>query len=242
MKLLRKLSLKSSKQPFSAVKRSAFTPLLLAVAAAGALAQDTEAALFTYTLDGGPQWLMSGSLNGVAFSNASFKITATADGATAVSSSIIDEDVTYPAYGLIVTPILTLSTSGSVFAEVTLQPTSTGLPWIFASIDLNSVQAGLANNGFGILNRVDSGFGVTGPGIFNNLQTPTSSEGYSGSASTEGFGEAYRTSGGLLECSGPDVLFGRLEGGSFSITAVPEPSSLALLGFGAAGLLVRRKR
>jgi hypothetical protein len=133
----RKLSLKSRKQPFSAVKRSALTPLLLAVAAVGALAQDTQAAaMFTYTLDGGPQWLLSGSLNGVSFRDATYKVTATADGATAQIGTLTQQGVTVPGYGLLVTPILTLFTGGTVFAEVTLLPSSTGLPWGFASIDI----------------------------------------------------------------------------------------------------------
>jgi hypothetical protein len=239
----RKLSLKSSKQPFSTFKRSVLTPLLLAVAAVGSLAQDTEAAaMFTYTVDGGPQSLVSGSLNGVPFSSATYKVTATADGATAQSGSITEGTFTLPTYGLLVTPILTLSTAGTVFAEVTLLPSSTGLPWAFASIDLSSIQAGMANDGFGIYNNPESGFGVIRPGSINNLQTPASYSGYAGATNTSTVGESYRTSGGLLNVTRDVTEPIRQPGGSLSITAVPEPSSFALLGFAAAGLLVRRKR
>jgi hypothetical protein len=238
----RKPSLKSSKQPFSAAKRSALTPLLLAVAAVGALAQETQAAMFTYTLDGGPDWLLSGSLGGVSFRDATYKVTATADGATAQSGTLTYNGITAPGYGLLVTPILTLSTGGTVFAEVTLLPSSTGLPWGFASIDVSSLQAGMAIEGFSLYNTPESGFGFARSGSINNLQTPASYTGATGSTDTTTVGEPYRTSGGLLSVTGPVTDQPYLPGGSLSITAVPEPSSFALLGFAAAGLLLRRKR
>jgi len=211
----------------------------LAVLASAGSATPSFAEL-VYTIDGGSNWLMSGTLNGVAFSNATFLVTATADPATVQSGTFSG----LPVNSLGVIPTLSLASAGTQFASVTLQDTNGG-SWFVESLDLNSSFPGLGNNVF-TLSSGNSGWGVSSPASFNSLQSVVSYSGDGSAATTSAVGAPYNTSGGLLTLTGTT---GSVSGATFSITAAAVPeidpatgSSALSLVAGVLAMVEQRRR
>lgn len=191
---------------------------------------------------------MTGSLNGVPFSNATYVITATGDSA-AVQSGTWGGAV--PIYTLPVSPTLALSSSGTEFARVSLLPLS-GKQWTVDSMDLTLLYyPGFGLNTFAVdpsqITGIVFGFGVAAPSFFNDLQSVASySPGLNAVTTTVDVGAPYQTSGGDLVIS----AYNNPVGGSFTITADPaavpeiDPAGMgSVLAFvaGALGLFERRR-
>jgi len=215
-----------------------------ALVALGVLASAGSAtpsfAELVYAIDGGSNWLMSGTLNGVAFSNATFLVTATADPATVQSGTFSG----LPVNSLGVIPTLSLASAGVQFASVTLQNTNGG-SWFVESLDLNSSFPGLGNNVF-TLSSGNSGWGVSSLASFNRLQSVVSYSGDGSAATTSAVGAPYNTSGGLLTLTGTTSS---VSGATFSITAAAVPeidpatggSALSLVA-GVLAMIEQRRR
>ena len=170
---------------------------------------------------------ISGTLNGVSFSDATFSIVATAD-----TSTITYTNPVFPIYSVFVTPTLTL-VSGGNSSTVTLLATG-GTNWSVISADLTGFSSNTSEIGFGLINGLSaSGAALAGSGYFDNLA----------SAHTF-YGNPLWNTNFTFSTSAGDLVIGSSSGtsGSFTISSVPEPSSFVLAAFGVLLLIAARRR
>ncbi|MFM1889809.1 MAG: hypothetical protein RLZZ565_566 [Planctomycetota bacterium] len=212
------------------------------VGAAGFAVDPAEAALMSYTLDGGGSRI-TGSIGGVSFTSASWTMTATADSSQVQSGT--DQNA-IPVYFIPTTVTLRIEQTSSPVATVTMLDYSSGsnnFVWGVYSADFSSYFGpGTGASGFGPVDvsttpnwtmaagtaRLNNISGGT-PGIYNNLSASGS---WSGSA---GFwSQTYETSGGTLTVTSLSN-----SAGTWTITSVPGGGVAVLL---AAGLVRRRRR
>jgi hypothetical protein len=194
----------------------------LAFLASIALTAAASAASMTYTFSG----TFAGTLNGTAF-NAPLTISTTADPTTMTTRTVVSGSTTTKYHSLTQSTIADIQGIGQV--TITRSPSNFFM--------MNSVTFGISTvtTGYSISDSSSSKlFMIT----FSSVpSTSLASPGvYSGNSNFSG-STAYSTTGGDL----------RLTSSTNPVTltiaeAVPEPSSFALLGFAAAGLLLRRKR
>ena len=192
-----------------------------------------QAQQLSYTETGGN---ISGSLNGVGFSDATWTITATADSSTATFHAA-GGSLYAPVWAIYVTPTLTI-TSGSTMLSATLSgwdiesrdysfnPPSTAGAIMFANAN--------ADGNTGV--ELDRAAYVTGTSAnFNNLQSTGT---FTGTSDFDT--QTFATSAGDLVISSDSA-----QPGEFDISAsnpVPEPSALSLSVLGGLGLLVILRR
>jgi hypothetical protein len=181
-----------------------------------------------YTMSGGT---FSGSLNGVAFTSATYSITATADPANVQTGSYFG----YPLYTLLATPSITING----FAPATL----TASDWKVMSVDLNNSQSGVSAVIFGQLLASTPDFELVfpnGSGLYNNFSTPAS---YTQADFGVGSGSnsLATSAGALLVTANSGTGTGV---GVFTVVAVPEPSTYALtaIATGVMAYLARRRK
>jgi len=220
--------------------------------AAGILfdSSSSSAAPLNYTVNGGTS-VISGTVGSLAFTDATWVVTATADPATVLSAT--------GAYFIPATVTLSITDSVNGTTPMTLSDFS-GATWGVYSGDLSAfMAAGTGFAGFTALNTSTqpwtqpagvSGFygflyftgGIYGgtPGIYTDLGTPGTWLG--GAASPPETSDYVETSLGEMNLSAGSAEFT----GSFTISAVPEPSTYAMalagLACGGYSLFRRRKR
>lgn len=183
-------------------------------------ATKSQAADLIYSMSGGT---ISGTLNGVAFTDATYSVTATADPANIQSHTVLG---VVPSTYLLATTTMTIDG----FDPVIFTDALFGV----ASANINAVSSGNSLIGFGTQLGSDSstGFGPVGAGSPLLLSEPGSFSGdlitFTGLVSP---GNAtWATTGGTLVISSAGGI------ATLAITPVPEPSTI-LLGVSAAGLL-----
>ena len=204
-----------------------------------------EASTLSYTLDSGFSTI-TGSLNGTSFSNATFTITATAD-PTSVQSGTFGGVIPYNQ--LIVTPTMSLFSSGIEFASFSLLPTLSR-SWAVQSFDQSLFEQGNGAVNFGldisIGDKQPYGFGLSGQGFFNSLQSVASYSETPSVPDSFSVGAPYATSVGDLDITGQYSE----SVASFTISSGPSPvpeidptgmGSVLALVTGALGLLERRR-
>jgi len=213
------------------------------VGVAGLAVDPAEAALMTYTLDGGTATI-TGSVGSTIFANASWTLTATADSSQAQLKTI---SAGAAAYVIPTTVTLRIGGTSSPVATVTMSDYSSGgsnFSWLVFSVDFGS-GAGAGGFGPGDLStnplQIDPGadvraggsFGGT-PGIYNNLSV---SGVWTGQSLFWIDSQDYQTSGGLLDVT--NVVNGIGTWTIANASAVPGGGGAFLL---AAGVVRRRRR
>jgi hypothetical protein len=221
--------------------------------AAGILFASTSssAAPLIYTAEGGTS-VISGTVGSLAFTDATWVLTATADPATVQSGTLaIAESSGAPAYFLPASVMLQITDSVNGSTSMTLfdLPEAT---WGVISSDYSFLEAGLGIAGFAAINTSPQQWegvgefqyatgGSTGgtPGIYTNLGTPGTWLG--GGANPPEVGTNLETSLGAMNLSAGSFEFNT---GSFTIAPVPEPSTcmMALAGLACGGYSMWRRR
>ena len=188
-----------------------------------------NASTLSYTGTGG---VISGSLNGTPFSNASWSITGTGDPTNVVSGTLSDAPAPY--YFLAMAPQLTLRTDGGSTLSATLLASGSNGQMGVLSADYSFFSPGFAALVFYELNA-PTGIGLQGFGLYNNLQSPF----VASATQIVGINGTFNTSAGPLV-----ITANNSEASSFSITAVPEPSTvaMALAGLACGGYSMFRRR
>ena len=187
----------------------------------------------TYTETGGN---ISGSLNGVNFSDALWTITATADSSTATFYPV-GGSIYAPVWALDVTPTLTI-TSGSTVLSATL----TG--WDIESRNYSAFNPPASS---GVIMFSDANAdGKTGVEQGSAAYTAGTSANFNNLQSTGTFTGTSDFDTGTFATSAGNLIVSSDSGqpGVFGITAaaVPEPSALSLSVLGCLGLLLRFRR
>ncbi len=200
-----------------------------------------EASTLTYTATGG---LIDCILNGTEFRNATWSITGTADPTNVVSGTGYSGNV--PFTFLAMTPLLTITTGSSTVQATMATSGSTGQQVGVFSMDLGALQSGVSSDAFGYLegdgsfSSFNSFLGVSGSGLYIDLQSPFLGSG------DQLTGESFNTDVGLFvmtQDNNQGATFA-VSGGSPSSVPEIDPNSLGsvlALVLGSLGLLERRR-
>ncbi len=195
-----------------------------------------HASTLTYTATGG---IITGTLGSTPFTDATWSITGTADPTNVVSGTISDVGpggLSAPFNFLAMTPLLTITTGSSTLQATIVTTGSTGQQVGVFSVDLGALLSGYGGDVFGYLEGdrsvVNGTFGLLGSGLYTDLQ---SSFFGSGSQSPSDL----NTNVGLFVVS--DYTD---QGATFTVSAVPEPSTyaMALAGLACGGYSMWRRR
>ena len=214
------------------MKHSIITSIGLAVLASAAFSSSAEGvSTMTYTATGG---LISGTIGGTPFINATWTITADGDAGAVQSALLVLPTATIPYYYVPVAPVLTIDDGISTPWVANLLDSG---PWTWNAVSLDyAILAPLLGvSGFMELAAGTAGQGalVMGPLGYNNLASELSFTG----TSIFGDGNTYPTSLGDL-----DITSDGRGPGTFIITAVPETSTtVPTLALIAGGLMLRRR-
>lgn len=204
---------------------------------AGLAVDPAEAALMTYTLDGGTARISGtvGGAGGVSFTNASWTLTATADSSQAQSGTVSAGGAT--AYVIPTTVTLWIGGTSSPVATVTMSDYSSGsnnFTWLVFSVDFGAAGFGPADLSTTPDWVIESGADVRTGGIYNDLSAPGV---WSGPSAFWIESQDYQTSGGLLDVT--SVVNGNGTWTIANASAVPGGGGVVLL---AAGRSRRRRR
>jgi hypothetical protein len=189
------------------------------------MASTAQSAVVTYTLAGGT---VSGTLNGVAFSNANITVTADAD----PSNFVLGTVNVYPILTQQAVTTMTIDGVGSfVFSNPNFGPFLIDTTLLFGP--------GTGYGGFGFQDgpSVLKGLAALGP----MPSFPPGSVTITGSLLSGPSGETYATSAGDLIFEYDDGALATFSGG-FPSSAVPEPTSMAIFGLGSLGMAYRARR
>ena len=213
---------------------------LIAFASMLAAPLAADASTLTYTATGG---IITGTLGGTPFTNATWSITGTAD-PTNVVSGTISGPVSLPFNFLAMTPLLTITTGSSTLQATVVTTGSTGQQVGVFSADFGALLSGYTSTGFGYLDgngsTTDNSISLAGFGLYTNLQSP-----FSGSGG-QNVSNEFNTSVGLFvmtDSTDQGATF-TVSGGSPSAVPEIDPNSLGsvlALVLGSLGLLERRR-
>ena len=200
-----------------------------------------EASNLTYTATGG---IITGTLNGTPFTNATWSITGTADPTNVVAGTAFSGLVPYNF--LAMTPFLTIQSGSSTLQATLVTSGSIGEQVGAFSANLNAFQSGLTGDVFSYLNGDGSfsslGMGAGGTGLYITLQSP-----FSGSGIQNAGSGTYSTDIGPMVISAHTGQAATFTVSGASPSPVPEidpatfGSAFALL-IGSLGLVERRAR
>ncbi len=214
---------------------------LIALASMLAAPTAADASTLTYTATGG---IISGSLNGTPFTDATWSITGTADPANVVSGTIPSPVGGAPFNFLAMTPLLTITTGSSTLQATIVTTGSTGQQVGVFSIDYSGLLSGYGIDGVGYLegdgSLSDDPMSALGFGLYTDLQSPFSGSG------DQVVSLGFNTNVGLFVVSDSTDQGATFTVSSASPSSVPEidPNSLGsvlALVLGSLGLLERRR-
>jgi hypothetical protein len=227
--------------PITIMIRLSFQTLsvgLIALAFMLAAPSAADASTLTYTGTGG---IITGTLNGTPFTDATWSITGTANPTNVVSGTISGEGpfgpYSFPFNFLGMTPLLTITTGSSTLQAIIVTTGSTGQQVGVFSADLDTLLSGYSVAAFGYLegdgSTITGALGLNGFGLYTNLQSP-----FSGSGGQDANND-FNTNVGLFV-----VTDGTDQGATFTVSAVPEPSTyaMALAGLACGGYSMFRRR
>jgi hypothetical protein len=218
---------------------------LIAFASMLAAPSAADASTLTYTATGG---IISGTLGGTPFTDATWSITGTGDPTTVVSGTMSGEGLggpySVPFNFLAMTPVLTITTGSSTLQANIVTTGSTGQQVGVFSADIDSLLSGYSFAGFGYLegdgSTITSALGLSGFGLYTNLQSPFSGSGVQDANSD------FDTSVGLyvrIASTDGDATFTVSDASPSSVPEI-DPNSLGsvlALVLGSLGLLERRR-
>ena len=216
---------------------------LIAFASMLAAPSAAYASTLTYTATGG---IITGSLGGTPFTNATWSITGTGDPTNVVTGTGGPvEGLFLPFNFLAMTPLLTITTGSSTLQATIVTTGSTGQQVGVFSVDAGAYSSGFGIDLFGYLEGdgstlFDSALGVFGSGLYTDLQSP-----FSGSGDQSKAG-GLSTNVGLFIITADNSQASTFTVSGGSPSAVPEidPNSLGsvlALVLGSLGLLERRR-
>ncbi len=211
--------------------------MLLVVALTLGMSRNSQAAVATYTIDGGTSTLSGFFFNGtdeIAFNNATFKFYGTAD------TSTVGFDSSASAYFTNLNLTFEINDGGNKTVATFAQP------WFVYSQQLSGGDAVMGFTNFSAGLQIGSGSLPSSPGIFNNLASNgkwfgnfalpnlVSNDPYQIDLGYVFFlYSSINSQGAFFEISGA----GGGAGGE-----VPEPTSMAIFGLGALGMAYRARR
>jgi hypothetical protein len=187
------------------------------------MASAAQSAVVTYTLTGGT---VSGTLNGVSFSNANITVTAVADPSNFVLGTVLGAPI------LAQQAVTTMTIDGFtpfVFSTPNFGPILIDTSLLFGQ--------GTGYGGFGF----KEGTNVKGLAAFGVLPSFSGSVTVLGGLAIAPDGETFATSAGDLILVEDDDSLASFSG-EFTSSAVPEPTSMAIFGLGALGMAAYRAR
>ena len=206
---------------------------LVALASMLAAPSAADASTLTYTATGG---IITGSLGGTPFTNATWSITGTADPTNVVTGTAFFGQV--PFNFLAMTPVLTLTTGSSTRQATIVTTGSAGQQVGVFSANYNALQPGFGVDFFGYLEgngSATNALGVSGSGLYIDLQSPF-------------FGSGVQVAGAGFNTNVGQFVRNNVtdQASTFTVSAVPEPSTCAMalagLACGGYSLFRRRKR
>jgi hypothetical protein len=228
--------------------RAIYLNLLLVAMLVLCISMPSTGAVVNYSISGGPNSLITGTLGTTSFTNATWRVSATAD------KSFIHEFTINGGQA----PIRVLPYTGPATLEIfdggmvytaTLSPNS-GFQYVVVTADLSNDPETPGAQGAGILqwdlgSNLEYGAGLIAggslggtEGLFDSL---TNLGSYSGGLTfffDDQDIEFIQTSAGDLKVTS---RFGDLQGGVWQ-AGVPEPSSMAIFGIATLGFAYRRGR
>ena len=205
---------------------------LIALASMLAAPLAADASTLTYTATGG---IITGSLGGTPFTNATWSITGTGDPANVISGT---DDDSSPFNFLAMTPLLTITTGSSTLQATMVTDGSIGQQVGVFSVDFSAVVAGYGADFFGYLDgngsTVAAPFGLSNFGLYTDLQSP-----FSGSGLDQIIPTSFDTNVGRFSRTGQTD-----QASTFTVSALPEPSTcaMALAGLACGGYSLFRRR
>jgi len=141
---------------------------MIALACMLAVPSAADASTLTYTATGG---IITGTLGGTPFTDATWSITGTANPTNVVTGTYFGVTFNF----LAMTPLLTITTGSSTLQAAIVTTGSTGQQVGVLSLDASIELSGYGIDGFGYLegggSSVSDFFGVVGLGLFTDLQT-----------------------------------------------------------------------
>jgi len=211
---------------------------LIALASMLAAPSAADASTLTYTATGG---IITGSLGGTPFTNATWSITGAADPTNVVTGTAFFGLA--PFNFLAMTPLLTITTGSSTLQATIVTTGSTGQQVGVFSVDYNALQPGFGVDFFGYLEgngSATNALGVSGSGLYIDLQSPFFGSG------DQVAGAGFNTNVGLFVRNNVTDQASTFTISGASPSSVPEidPNSLGsvlALVLGSLGLLERRR-
>jgi hypothetical protein len=218
--------------PVARMSRVVFSIGVVALLGSLAVPLAADASTLTYTATGG---IITGSLGGTPFTNATWSITGTGDSANVISGT---DDDSSPFNFLAMTPLLTITTGSSTLQATMVTDGSIGQQVGVFSVDFSAVVAGYGADFFGYLDgngsTVAAPFGLSNFGLYTDLLSP-----FSGSGLDQIIPTSFDTNVGRFSRSGQTD-----QASTFTVSALPEPSTcaMALAGLACGGYSLFRRR
>ena len=206
--------------------------MLLVVALTLGMSRNSQAAVATYTIDGGTSTLSGVFFNGtdeIAFNNATFKFYGTAD------TSTVGFDSSASVYFTNLNLTFEINDGGNKTVATFVEP------WFVYSQQLSGGDAVMGFTNFTAGLQIGSGSLPSSPGIFNNLAS--NGKWFGNFALPNLIGDPFQTDLGSFIFNGSSI---NSQGAFFEISGaggeVPEPTSMAIFGLGALGMAYRARR